>query len=323
MMAYMDDLDFTVTTLYSELIERLRADADIPSSGSIVTKDIKGHAYDYHRISYMGKPMQFYLGVSREGIKEQLQNRAKLCSMLIRGGANSPDRTMATTIELLDAIGVFRKQHGVLIGSHAFATIGNMLGVAWASKLTHTMDVDIGRDFHVAGSDLIQVHDELAKAGFMEVPSLNHKHPASSFTLKKPRIKIDFLTPKKGKGNESPVKLGGMGVYADELRFLDYLIEAPEQAAVLTRYGVLVNVPQPARYALHKLIIAIRRPPTDDAKRRKDIRQAESLIKVLSEHRPDDLREAWEALPWKKQARKGIKMLDKNCRSTINKYISG
>jgi len=310
MMAYMDDLDFTVTTLYSELVERLRTDLDIPSNGSIVTKDIKGHTYDYHRISYMGKTMQFYLGASKGGIKERLQNRAKLCAMLVRGGANSPDRTMATTIELLDAIGVFRKQHGVLIGSHAFAAIGNMLGVTWASKLTHTMDVDIERGFHVAGSDPIQVHDELIKAGFMEVPSLDHKHPASSFALKKPRIKIDFLTPKKGKGKEAPVKLGGMGVYADELRFLDYLIEAPEQIAVLTKYGVLVNVPQPARYALHKLIVATRRPPTDDAKRRKDIWQAESLIKVLSDHRPDDLRDAWEALPWKKQAKKGMKMLE-------------
>ncbi|MDQ6959366.1 MAG: GSU2403 family nucleotidyltransferase fold protein [Mariprofundaceae bacterium] len=306
----MDELDFTVTTLYSELVERLRVDSDIPSSGSVVTKEIKGHAYDYHRISYMGKPMQFYLGVSRGSIKERLQNRAKLCSMLIQGGANSPDRTMASTIELLDAIGVFRKQNGVLIGSHAFAAIGNMLGVTWTSKLTHTMDVDIGRDFHVAGSDPVQVHNKLIKAGFMEVPSLNHRHPASSFALKKPRIKIDFLTPKRGKGKEAPVKLGGMGVYADELRFLDYLIEAPEQSAVLTRYGVLVNVPQPARYAFHKLIVATRRPPTDDAKRRKDIWQAESLIEVLSDHRPDDLRVAWEALPWKKQAQKGMEMLD-------------
>jgi len=242
--------------------------------------------------------------------------------MLAHGGANSPDRTMATTIELLDAIGVFRKQHGVLIGSHAFAAIGNMLGVTWASKLTHTMDVDIGRDFHVVGTNPIQVHDELIKAGFMEVPSLDHKHPASSFSLKKPRIKIDFLTPKKGKGKEAPVKLGGMGVYADELRFLDYLIEAPEQAAVLTKYGVLVNVPQPARYALHKLIVATRRPPTDDAKRRKDIWQVESLIKVLSAHRTDDLHVAWEALPWKKRARKGMKMLDKASRDAVDKVLS-
>jgi len=83
------------------------------------------------------------------------------------------------------------------------------------------MDVDIGRDFHVAGSDPIKVHDELIRAGFMEVPSLNHRHPASSFALKKPRVKIDFLTPKKGKGKEAPVKLGGMGVHADELRFLE------------------------------------------------------------------------------------------------------
>jgi hypothetical protein len=92
----------------------------------------------------MGKTMQFYLGASKGSIKERLQNRAKLCAMLVHGGANSPDRTMATTIELLDTIGVFRKQHGVLIGSRAFAAIGNML---WFSK-----SIDIEKGYAACGS---------------------------------------------------------------------------------------------------------------------------------------------------------------------------
>jgi len=53
---------------------------------------------------------------------------------------------------------------------------------------------------------------------------------------------------------------------------------------------------------------------TDDAKRRKDVWQAESLIKVLSDHRPDDLRDAWKALSWKKQAKKGMKMLERTIK---------
>ena len=48
----------------------------------------------------------------------------------------------------------------------------------------------------------------------------------------------------------------------------------------------LVSVPQPARYAVHKLIIATRRERPAD-KVRKDIAQATELFIALAEDRPD------------------------------------
>src|SRR6185437_6065464 len=75
-------------------------------------------------------------------------------------------------------------------------------------------------------------------------------------------------------------------------RFLDYLIHEEIPAAVLHDAGVLVNVPSPARYALHKLIVAQRRR-SGVAKIDKDIRQAEALIDALASRRPTDLRETW------------------------------
>lgn len=322
----MREWDFTMAGIYSELLERVRADADIPSAGSVVTKTIKGNKYDYQRLSFMGKPLQFYIGVSvpAEDVRERLGSRAQLCSMLAKAGANHPDRATASVIELLDAMGVFRRQKAVLVGSHAFSAIGNMLGVSWQAGLTHTMDVDIGRDIHVAGES-IRVHDTLLKAGFMEIPSLNRKHPASSFALKRQRIKIDFLTPMTGKPATHPARLTGMGVYAERLRFLDYLIEAPEQAVVLTKYGVLVHVPQPARFAFHKLIVSTRRPAADELKRKKDIMQAAALIQVLSGSRPHDLADAWSALAWKEHAGKGMAMLDAKTKALLDELdiVSG
>ena len=50
------------------------------------------------------------------------------------------------------------------------------------------------------------------------------------------------------------------------LRFLDYLIEHPAQAVLLTGSGLLVHVPDPARFAFHKLWIAKRRPVSEQAK---------------------------------------------------------
>ena len=69
---------------------------------------------------------------------------------------------------------------------------------------------------------------------------------------------------------------------------------ASRSAAVLYRSGVLVQIPRPERFAIHKLIVADRRQDRDRLKAAKDRRQAALLIRALAEDRPDDLREALE-----------------------------
>jgi hypothetical protein len=71
------------------------------------------------------------------------------------------------------------------------------------------------------------------------------------------------------------------------------------QAVVLGSDVVLVNIPSPARFAFHKLWISSNRPPAFQAKAKKDRIQAEQLIEVLIEDRPNDLRDAWDSLPQK------------------------
>jgi len=85
-----------------------------------------------------------------------------------------------------------------------------------------------------------------------------------------------------------------LGVSAQALHHLNYLIAEPIQAAVLYRSGVLVQIPRPERYAIHKLIVASRREARDRLKAEKDRRQARFLIEALAEDRPDDLRDAYE-----------------------------
>jgi len=55
-------------------------------------------------------------------------------------------------------------------------------------------------------------------------------------------------------------------------------------------------VPDPARFALHKLWISTRRPVHEQTKARKDLRQAGDLLELLLEDRPGDVQAAWEAL---------------------------
>ena len=104
---------------------------------------------------------------------------------------------------------------------------------------------------------------------------------------------VEFLTP--AFGDESVKPLPALGVSAQALNYLNYLIADPIQAVALYRSGVLVQIPRPERFAVHKLIVADRRRDGPDrGKARKDRAQAAFLVEVLAEDRPDELAEAYE-----------------------------
>ncbi|MGZ8983207.1 MAG: GSU2403 family nucleotidyltransferase fold protein [Methylotenera sp.] len=73
------------------------------------------------------------------------------------------------------------------------------------------------------------------------------------------------------------------------LEFLDYLIKDPVEAAVLYGAGILVNVPDPAKYAMHKLAVSQLHPVSMPEKKRKDLMQAEALIEYLLDQNPGSL----------------------------------
>ena len=77
---------------------------------------------------------------------------------------------------------------------------------------------------------------------------------------------------------------------------LDFLLEAPVPAPLVNGGATLVNVPDPARFALHKLILAGRRPVAEQSKAGKDRQQAAEMIAALHEDRRGDLALAAKAL---------------------------
>lgn len=58
----------------------------------------------------------------------------------------------------------------------------------------------------------------------------------------------------------------------------------------------LVNVPSPARFAFHKLLVSQMRPAAFSAKSVKDVAQAAQVLSVLLDSRPGDLRPIWKTL---------------------------
>lgn len=318
-MKYWDKL---TNSTYAKLMEYLESEIGLPSSGTIIEVSVNNETYNQLRVSYMNKRVVFYLGKNAPEMKERLRRRKELCSVLAAHGCNRPDRDSASTLELLDAAGCFFGQNAVLIGSHAFAVIGNALGVTWQSDIVETQDIDLGRQINLAGKEGIDLKDKLIQAGFQGIPSLDHRHPPTSFRHQKGMV-IDFLTPMVGRPKEMPVKLTGMEVYADEMPFLDYLIDDPIRGAAITPNGLLVLVPQPARYAFHKCILATRRGAAKEHKRKKDVHQAEALFTVLLEMRSHDIQIAWNALnsSWQKHARAGIEMLNESLKDELLETI--
>jgi hypothetical protein len=98
------------------------------------------------------------------------------------------------------------------------------------------------------------------------------------------------------------------------------------QAAYLASTGVAVRIPNPGRFAFHKLITAGRRGVADQNKVMKDIAQAESLFSVLLGERPGDIGLAYEALArkrWKKHIQEGLSRLKADIRRLVKERISG
>src|SRR6056297_314928 len=318
----MPRIPLETQTLYAELLEQLailEAQRSIGSlTGGFTLKKIKGESYVYFQyFSPGGSRQQKYVGKLTPGLQSiigqhqqekelyqaDLQSIHRLSAQVSVGGAITIPHAPFRVLQSLADSGVFRLG-GVLVGTHAFATIGNMLGYRWesAGMMTHDIDISIDRNLSVAipslpNTDIPETLEQL-KMGFFPVPELNPKNPSTSYKVRNSPLRLDLLTPSSGRGEDyKSVPIKQLQAAAQALHYLDYLIEGSMQAVALSRKaGTLVNVPDPARFALHKLIIAQERPAIEHAKRNKDYRQASLLIDLLIEERPSDLQSAWSAL---------------------------
>ena len=122
-----------------------------------------------------------------------------------------------------------------------------------------------------------------------------------------PELDVEFLIPELGKGQDAPYLIQRLHINAQGLRYLSML-----QDSVMTiRYhDIAVNVPEPAAYVLHKLIVSQER--ADAAKREKDLRIASDIGEFLM-RRPEQrekLERIFHALPvkWQKTLMKVLKM---------------
>lgn len=323
-------LSVQTQTLYAELLERLLAESARrgvgKAPGVFTTKTVKGQVYAYFQYSEPGgKSTQLYLGKSgpalakliarfkseRPEVEQERAGLERLCSQTLIGGAWSMGPRAARVLKAFADAGVF-EAGAVLVGTHAFGTIGNLLGMRLTGANLRTDDLDLAAVSMLAASEESADAEgalERLQMGFLPVPGLDSRHPSTSFKVRGESLRVDFLTPGKG---SAPVPLPRLKTSAQPLPFMDYLIENPEKAAVLDAGGFLVSVPSPARFALHKIIVASERSVSQQSKAGKDLAQAAQLLEALDETRPGDLRLAHDALrerKWTSRLARGAKRL--------------
>jgi hypothetical protein len=181
--------------------------------------------------------------------------------------------------------GIFRVG-GVLVGTIAYRCIVNLLGVKLLSASVVTTDVDIaGKTVSVAVIPEVvcpQTALERLEMGFSPMMEADPALFGSRFKAREGEFKVEFLTPLTGRNDVTGerAEIRQLGVTAGPLRFLDYLIEEPLPAVALGRRPVFVRVPQPARYAVNKLIVARERERAFALKAKKDLEQSFDLQKA-------------------------------------------
>lgn len=173
----------------------------------------------------------------------------------------------------------------------------------------------------------VNAHDALTSLEFGFLPSLGGSKSLSSHYVseREPELRIDFLTPVRRA--ERDVHAPELGIALSPLKFLEYLIERPGQAVLIDRAAAtLVNLPDPARYGLHKLIVAHERGPRHP-KHDKDIAQALALIDWHLQHAPHALLDAWEDLAgrgagWVKRARASLALAPAAQKELVSRFES-
>jgi hypothetical protein len=300
-----------LTLLFSELeghaAQQPRAFLGSPGSLAERTNET-GTRFWVHRYSdAAGRRQETYLGKADDpAVNARLEelrgriaaSRAAIASvrLLARAGFATVDRKAYATLASLHNHGLFRAG-ALLIGSHAYGALLNALGVRAVAYSTE--DIDIARREQLAISGVPPFVDVLRETGldFFPVPALSRRAPSTSYAERGgSRLRVDLLVPSPG--DDYPVvPVPELQTHAKGLPYLAYLLGSSQEVPALSPHGVvLVRVPAPERFVIHKLIVSQLRS-TASSKPQKDLRQAATLLEAMAERFPDAVEEALADVP--------------------------
>lgn len=305
----MTPLSSIAMSAYTDLVRLLKDEATSGVKGKPILKQRGGKAY-WYAARRVGSVMRFfYIGEDTEEMririehiedlrattKERQAHRSRLVRLLRAEGITPTDRATGSILSAMADAGTFRLG-GTIVGTNAFRLYEGELGLRLPiGGMANTGDIDIAQfqGLSVALEDQVDpgLAETFSTLKFEPLPGLDPGRTWRWVQGGSGQL-VEFLTP--AFGEETIRVLPALGVSAQGLNYLNFLIAEPLHAAVIYRSGVLVQIPRPERFAIHKLIIADRRSDgAGSLKASKDREQAAFLIQVLAEDRPDDLSRAY------------------------------
>ena len=243
---------------------RLLKDAQIGGlRGTPMLKSLSGRAksywFDRYRVgdrvvdSYIGEDTpQVRARLDRitdlkAGIKEMERERARLVRLLRAEGFLAPDVAMGQILTALSRAGAFRLG-GTVIGTQAFRHYEGLIGVhLGADRAAVTQDIDIASLERLSialndageGTELAPVFSDF---DFDPVPSMDRQHVWRWKQTKRDTL-VEFLTP-SFEDEETLKDLPALGVSAQSLHFLNFLLAGAVEVPALYRTGTLIRVPR-------------------------------------------------------------------------------
>ena len=302
-----------------------RSVADLP--GGFAKKNVSGRAYWYYQVKTPdGLLRQSYVGPDDAPTQALIQRHADPAAKLARqqmvritraaielGCADIPPKH-ARVIERLADSGLF-SAGAILVGTHAFLAYQNILGVRWSAG-TATLDLEFahaGRNVSLALPENLEL-DTKATIESLEMGFTPNQRNTSFKKADEPDFDLDFLTS-RGRAGDAPVAVPRLNLTMQPLRFMELSLQDPLRSTLIARNGpIVVNLPRPQRYALHKLLVYGERPQNQRTKARKDVAQAAALMDYLLIHDTFEIATMWldviaRGPGWRRRLNEGFKMM--------------
>lgn len=194
----------------------------------------------------------------------------------------------------------------VLVGSWCLHFYRNYFAGMRYTPAIRTRDIDFLVPVPLRIKNKVDVEELLRDEGFV----VTFSGGSGYMKLMHPELIVEFLVSEKGKGSDRPYPLPQLSINAQPLRFLDYLLQ---NTIRIEAEGIKVNVPHPAAFGLHKLIISSRRK--NEEKFLKDRKDALGVLTALMRKgESDGIKIMFNKMPdgWKKLVFAALKDIGDN-----------
>ncbi len=253
-----------------------RLDGEIKAlpPGSISAKKIGQSTYYYHQWREGKRVKSVSLGADPPLDLEEKINRRKSLEKQRKGVLSeislitrAVDTLHITAKEILKVFSE-NKIRVMLIGSDCLPVIKERLDFNLPTIKTQDIDFLVETPYKGKKTDIETLLKSLGFAiGF---------NPDGSTYFTNGLHKVEFLTPKKGRGTDNAINIDTLKIKVTPLRYLQMLFD---QHMLIKEEGYSFHIPNPWVLACHKILISGRRQSS--GKKDKDILQANALLREL------------------------------------------